>query len=267
MYRTPTIALLSACIALSADADELHVPSQYPTIQSAIDAAVDGDEIVIAEGTYRELLDGQNKSLTYTGAGMGLTVLSGDLDEDGVADGDVLTINTETVTNPASIVCQNLTLTQAERGVYARQLDSADFALCEFTHAADDALYILSLIGDIQIASCEFSMNERAIYAYASEFIENDITISYCSFELGEYVFHAEGVNFAVVDSEIRNNNECVFDLRDSGLVLIGCVVTDNGYPEYESSRCQNLANDGPLLVKNCVFENNFGASGGALSF
>jgi hypothetical protein len=29
-----------------------NVPSTYPTIQSAIDAAVDGDEIVLADGTY-----------------------------------------------------------------------------------------------------------------------------------------------------------------------------------------------------------------------
>ena len=33
--------------------DFLHVPSGYPTIQAAIDAAVRGDEIVIADGTYR----------------------------------------------------------------------------------------------------------------------------------------------------------------------------------------------------------------------
>ena len=30
----------------------MNVPSTYPTIKSAIDAAVDGDEIVLADGNY-----------------------------------------------------------------------------------------------------------------------------------------------------------------------------------------------------------------------
>ncbi|MEM7306272.1 MAG: right-handed parallel beta-helix repeat-containing protein [Planctomycetota bacterium] len=35
----------------------LHVPADYPTIQAALDAAVDGDVVLVAPGTYAETLD------------------------------------------------------------------------------------------------------------------------------------------------------------------------------------------------------------------
>jgi len=52
------------CFASVSEGKILHVPSEYDTIQSAIDAASDGDEVVVADGIYTG--DG-NKNLEFLG--------------------------------------------------------------------------------------------------------------------------------------------------------------------------------------------------------
>ena len=58
--------VMCAVVGTTAGADILNVPGDFETIQAAIDARADGDEIVVAPGTYNEALLAQ----TVPGSGI-----------------------------------------------------------------------------------------------------------------------------------------------------------------------------------------------------
>jgi hypothetical protein len=68
--------LIIAALAIApAHADTLHVPGDYATIQAAIDAAVDGDVVEIADGTYT---GAGNKNLDFGGRAITVRSAAGD---------------------------------------------------------------------------------------------------------------------------------------------------------------------------------------------
>lgn len=71
------ICIVGFVWASSAVGAVLNVPADYPTIQTAINAASDGDTVQVAAGAYTENLVWQNKSLALIGAGADVTTVDG----------------------------------------------------------------------------------------------------------------------------------------------------------------------------------------------
>ena len=86
------VATSGLFFASPASADILHVPADFPTIQGAINASVDTDEIIVAPGVYHEAISFVGKAITLRGAqGPHVTII----DATGLGESVVRCINEE----------------------------------------------------------------------------------------------------------------------------------------------------------------------------
>lgn len=69
LHSTRTAGAALALVATLANASDIHVPGDQPTIQRGIDAAVDGDRVLVAPGTYFEHIDFHGRNIQVIGIG------------------------------------------------------------------------------------------------------------------------------------------------------------------------------------------------------
>ncbi len=116
VYGIGCVVVMLVAGASAVVADTLQVPSaDYPTIQSAIDAAANGDTVQVAAGTYYGTLVWYSKSIALLGAGRDVTVID--------AGDDIRCAYLDGVPDTARI--EGFTFTGAV-GYYATGLDLID---------------------------------------------------------------------------------------------------------------------------------------------
>ena len=71
----PVFLALLGLLPMGAEAATLEVPGQFPTIQSAVNAASDGDTVIVQPGTYYEAVSTVGKTITLAGVDKGSCIL------------------------------------------------------------------------------------------------------------------------------------------------------------------------------------------------
>ncbi len=281
-------SLILGSVAWGQAATVLSVPSTaYPTIQSAMSAATNGDTIQVAAGTYVENLVWPAKVLNVLGAGPGLSILDGNQSgaciviKDGLASGSLF--EGFTITNGSGTPAYNgspLGSLFYGGGVHILNMSSTSFGSitfrqCHFTgNTAEDGSAVFLRAGGAAFEDCVFdnntitplppsaasfsASNQTAILSQAQGF--HQVTFERCQFKLqgdGSIAYFDPGWNPAVTVRDcVFSQNTCtrVLDGHTGGLTIERCVFSQNA--------CDSLvaliqSGGNHCFVASCVFADN----------
>jgi len=191
----------------------IDVPGQVATIQGAIDAAVSGDVINIAAGTYTGALILKNKALTFQGAGTGQTILQG------AAGADVLTIE-----GARDVLVSGVTVQGGKDGIVARIGASVEVNGCVVQNTGGRGIFI-----DMR-----------------SGVTLSNVTVS-GSADQGIFAFRGSGIRFLNTVASNANAMDGIIVLDGSYAALSNAAVTTDG----NNRHGVNIINGSALYLDN----------------
>jgi hypothetical protein len=249
-------ALLVASLARGA---ELHVPGEYPTIQSAVDAAVSGDTVVVGPGVYPDW----ETRYVYIGGTAPVDITALVFLKDGVslsgagAGVTVLDMSTMVVTDPTWGVVG---------GVMGAEITLEGFTITGAPSGTRGGLHVQeSESGGIVLRDCEFRDLVTQPLTSAAVVLETPVTVVGCRFEHCSGGLIASQAATIVQDCEFVGNTRTALGVSSAPLLEIrNSYFADN----------VSLTSPGAIgiglsifpIIADCVFVNNTGESAGAIS-
>ena len=249
MVYVPAVCVLGA---------ELVVPSQYPTIQTAIDAAVNGETVIIAPGTY-------------TGPG------NCDIDFNGKA----ITVRSIDPNDPnivaATIIDCNGTKAEPHRGFYFHCGEDSNSILDGFTVINGYAEYgggaIYFSTSNPTLFNCTFSNNVANHYGGAMYFDQSSPKLINCMISENKAVYNSGGGlclwrSYPIISNCIFTGNSSAGEgggicLWSSAPIIRCCKIVGNSTYDDRGNGGGIKCWDSNPLILSCVISGNSAVVGG----
>lgn len=258
------LAVATLALTPLVHAADLAVPSaSYPTVQSAVNAAVDGDRVLVAAGIYNERVDVQQKAIEIVGAGAALTRF--------VAQTPGSEIFRLLGPTSAPIALRALAVEGAVHGaVYASttvSVSNCRFASCRKPARGGALSLELYLNGGAtaSIVDCEFTGNSTDIAGGAVRTTGGVATLQRCTFTANDVLGSAVVIRGGgaievwqgslVVRDSTFDGNRAITDLQLSAAAGDGggfSVESRGGSILMDSSNATDS-----LVIENCTFRND----------
>lgn len=242
-----------------------EVPGEYDTIQAAVDAAAEGDLILIAPGTYNEAVDVVTNNLTIRG-----------LDRDGVVlDGQFELDNGIRVLGASGVAVENLTaMNYTANGVFFTSVSGYRASYVTTYRTGDYGIYAFdSVTGQLDHSH---TIGSKDAGVYIGQCFPCDAVIDHVVSEhngLG-YSGTNSGGNLLIVNSTFNNNRagivpnsgsyELCYPERET--TIVGNLVYSNNQTDTPAIDVAVLAQGNGILVpggvrnvitRNRVFDHN----------
>ena len=234
-------------------ANTLNVPGAYPTIQAAINAAGNGDTVLVAPGTYFENLSFNGKLITVQSAqGPSVTIIDG--------GGLAPVVNFSNAETTAAVL-QGFTL----------QHGNAPFAFGYEGAGVHIASASPTIAGNVITANTACGSGTGISVAFASPVIrDNTITGNFkqagCSGDGGGGIYVRGAASAQIIHNTITNNTSDFgggIDLFASGTPTLSNNVISNNTAGIQGGGVYMVNQSDATIVQNLVTGNSSAQSGG----
>ncbi|MEM7262873.1 MAG: hypothetical protein AAF488_12850 [Planctomycetota bacterium] len=268
-----TVAMLFGTLVGVASGVEILVPADQPTVQAAIDVAVDGDEVVVAPGVYVENIAFNGKAITVrSSAGKESTILDGSALTagpdfgctvrfvDGEGPDSVLDGFTVIGGTGAFLAGSSPSIFQIIGGGVFASYASPTLRSCRFTlnsaASRGGGVGFVEIEGEALVEDCEFIENTSPNGAGLRASGPGSLTIRNSLFLANESVLGGGGAGARVGTATILVE-DCIFEANDSATTTAGL-----GLGNYSSV---GWTGNAVATVRRCEFIGNEAAVYGAI--